>query len=567
MTVADYVADYLVKCGVTDVFGVPGGVILKLIYAIEERKSEILPHLNYHEQMAGFSACGYAQAGKRLGVAYATRGPGIANMITCMIEAYQESIPVLFITAHNNKTKKTMRCEYDQEVDMVESVKKFTKYATSVDNIEDVQKHMEIACHKALNGRKGPVFLDFSAKLFGENIDINISDICDDIEAVSSKEEVGIFNAVECIKDNLLKYERPVILIGDGIRQADCIETTRRWLSNLKVPVISSRAAQDIACNMDIYYGYIGSHGSRYSNFILSKADLIIAIGNRLSFPVNSKSFKMIIDKAKILRFDIDSTEFQREIPQTVNFCININTFMEAVASCDYHFDDKCGWIEVCNKTKHSLNHYDLQEPVIKIIEYLSHQSNAKTYICDVGNNEFWFSRAFEYVRPAGQVLYSKSFGTLGSALGRAIGAYYATRNNIVCVVGDQGFQYNIQELQYISYWNLPITIVILNNMCSAMIRDHEKKISNKYLHATTETGYSVPNFRKIVEGYGIEFISALNTKRTATIDGINSDGPLVYEITFSKDVQLEPNLPKGNPCQRMIPLIDGDLYEYLDKL
>lgn len=123
MTVAEYITDTLIEYGVTDVFGVPGGVILEVLYAIDSRRKEVMPHLNYHEQMAGFAACGYAQAGEILGVAYATRGPGIANMLTCMIEAFQESIPVLFITAHSCKTEKTMRCEYDQEVDLVESVK------------------------------------------------------------------------------------------------------------------------------------------------------------------------------------------------------------------------------------------------------------------------------------------------------------------------------------------------------------------------------------------------------------------------------------------------------------
>lgn len=560
MTVADYVTDYLIKCGVTDAFGVPGGVVLKLIYAMENRKSEITPHLNYHEQMAGFSACGYAHAGRGLGVAYATRGPGIANMITCMIEAYQESIPVLFITAHGNRTQKTMRCEYDQEVDLVENVKNFMKYAVNIDRVEDVQRHMETACYEAMHKRKGPVFLDFSAKLFGENIDINISDRYG-MEESDNTEPTSISDAVECINNNLSRCQRPVILIGDGIRQADCVETAKRWLSKLNVPVISSRAAQDIACNMDIYYGYVGSHASRYSNFILSKTDLIIAIGNRLSFPINSESFRVITNRTKILRFDIDDMEFQRDIPQSVNFCIDIRMLMEKMISCDCRFDDQYGWITTCNEIKSALNCCDLQEPVIKICEYLKHLQKTLTYICDVGNNEFWFSRAFEYIRPAGQVLYSKSFGTLGSALGRAIGAYYATLNNIVCVVGDQGFQYNIQELQYISYWNLPITIILLNNMCSAMIRDHEKKIFDKCLHVTEETGYSVPDFRKIVEGYGIKFVNEMD------IEDTDYDSPLVYEIKFSKDIQLEPYLPKGSPCQRMVPLIDDNLYDYLDKI
>lgn len=563
MTVAEYITDTLIEYGVTDVFGVPGGVILEMLYAIDSRSKEVMPHLNYHEQMAGFAACGYAQAGETLGVAYATRGPGIANMLTCMIEAFQESIPVLFITAHSCKTEKTMRCEYDQEVDLVESVKCFTKYAASVDRIEDVQRHMEMACHEAVDKRKGPTFLDFSTELFRQNIDL--SNVCD---IGNDGMERGILSeAIECIRDNLMKCKRPVILIGDGIRQSNCIEISKRWLSKLNIPIISSRASQDIASDLDMYYGYIGSHASRYSNFILSKADLLITIGNRLSFPVYSESFKSIIDRVKILRFDIDDMEFQREFPGAVNFCTDICSLMKELMLHDFRFEDKHGWNAVCHEIRSRLSDRDLQEPVIKIAEYLGHRSKGATYVCDVGNNEFWFSRAFEYIRPEGQVLYSKTFGTLGSALGRAIGAYYATSRNVVCVIGDQGFQYNLQELQYISYWKLPITIILLNNMCSAMIRDHERKVYNKELHVSVETGYSVPDFQRIVESYGIRFISGSKIRKDEMADVVECDHPLVYEIMFSSDVQLEPGLPKGNPCQRMTPLIEEELYEYLDRL
>ena len=566
MTVADYVTDYLIQKGVTDVFGIPGGSILKFVYAIEKRSPEIVPHLNYHEQMAGFAACGYAQGSKGLGVAYATRGPGITNMITCMAEAYQESIPVLFITAYGNRSNKLMRCEFGQEIDIVENVRSFTKYAASVDRIDDVRKHLETACHAATDQRKGPVFLDFSSKLFGLEFETDKSE-AEDSEENSCRRLSDAHSAVEMIKKMLSASERPVILIGDGIRQADSVEAARVCFSGLNVPVISSRAAQDIACNLSIYYGYIGSHASRYSNFILSKADLIIVIGNSLSFPVHSESFRPIINKAKIIRVDIDAMEFQRELPQIENFRIDIHTFISELAASDYRFRDDHDWIDICDRLKRSLNDFDLPEPVKKISEYLKHQSKETVYVCDVGNNEFWFSRAFEFVRPDGQVLYSKMFGTLGSAIGRAIGAYYATSEKVVCVVGDQGFQYNIQELQYISYWKLPITIIILNNRCSGMIRDHERKSFEKYLHVTSDTGYETPDFKKIVEGYGIKFVRPSALSRFEREEMTDYNAPVVYEIIFDKDLELEPKLPAGNPCQRMYPLMDEELYRYLDEL
>jgi len=566
MTVADYITDYLIKKGVTDVFGIPGGSILEFVYAIEKRNPEITPHLNYHEQMAGFAACGYAQSRKGLGAAYAARGPGITNMITCMAEAYQESIPVLFITAYGNRSKRSMRCEFGQEIDIVESVSSFSKYAASVDTIDDVRKHLEMACHMATDQRKGPVFLDFSSKLFGMELTEERPE-AKEMEENSAQSSPVIHRAVETIKNNLLRSERPVILIGDGIRQADCIEAARTCFAGLNVPVVSSRAAQDIVCNLSIYYGYIGSHASRYSNFILSKADLIIVIGNSLSFPVNSESFGPIIRKTKMIRVDIDAMEFQREFSQIENFCADIRDFIPEFTAEDYRFKDNYGWIDICDRLKRSLNDFDLSEPVVKLSEYLKNQSKETIYVCDVGNNEFWFSRAFEFVRPAGQVLYSKMFGALGSAVGRAIGAYYAVKKKVVCVVGDQGFQYNIQELQYISYWKLPITIILLNNRCSGMIRDQERKKFKKYLHTTTDTGYDIPDFKKVIEGYGIKFVREAALSRSDREDIAIYNAPLVYEITFDKELELEPKLPAGSPCQRMYPQIDEELYRYLDKL
>lgn len=567
MTVAEYIVDRLIKYGVTDTFGVPGGVILKLLYAMHDRGTEITPHLNYHEQMAGFAACGYAQSGNKLGVAYATRGPGITNMITCMAESYQESLPVLFITAHGNRKKSELRYEFDQELDLAESISRFTKYAVNIDDINDVVKKFEEGCRIAIDGRRGPVFLDFSSKLFDMEIDESDTYKCKDNQIFNSN-DLEECNVINIIKKYISKFQRPTILIGDGMRKAEKIVTGSGCFDKLGIPVLSSRGSQDILSKSEYYFGYIGSHGSRYSNFILSKTDLIICIGNRLSFPVNSKSFAPIVKNATIIRLDIDELEFLREIPNSINYNVDVDKFIIELINSKLKFEDKFGWIDTCKILKEKLDYCDLTVPVKKLSNILMNQLNNVTYVCDVGNNEFWFSRAYELVKPNGNVLYSKSYGTLGSALGRSIGAYYASKNDVICVIGDQGFQYNIQELQYISNYNIPIKIVLLNNTCSGMILDHEDEIfPNKYVHVTPETGYSVPNFKKIIEAYGIKYICDEDIKDIEIKTIFSESIPMVYEIKYDSKISLIPNLPKGNPCQKMEPDIEDKLYKFLEDL
>ena len=160
MKVSDYIVDYLIRQHVTDAFGVPGGVVLELIYAMDARKGELTPRLSYREQAAGFAACGYAHASGHLGVAYATRGPGFTNLISAMADAYCDSLPVLFITGHSAASLvDEMRVMDDQEMDTVSMVRNITKYASRIDDVCQIEEALEKACHEALNGRKGSIFL------------------------------------------------------------------------------------------------------------------------------------------------------------------------------------------------------------------------------------------------------------------------------------------------------------------------------------------------------------------------------------------------------------------------
>ncbi len=565
MKVAEYIVEKLIQYEIRDIFGIPGGVILQFLYAAKSRIPEITPHLSYHEQMAGFAACGYAQAGKKAGAAYASRGPGIINMITSIAEAYQESLPVLFITAHGNREKAGMRFQYNQEIDLLNIVMDITKYAANIDCLADVRSSLDKALDKMLHGRRGPVLLDFSTDLF--ELEINNDKL------VSLKREESLQNnfiyekAAHDLKKYLSKAKRPVVLIGDGIRQSKNIYYVKNGLEKLKVPIISSRAAQDILSSSVQYYGYIGSHGCRYSNFILAKADLIISVGNRLAFPLKSSSFSMIFDKAKLLRYEMDTEEFQRNIPGSETYQMDVDQFMKSLYETGLAFEDNYAWLDICRRLKEGLNECDVTEPVKKFANILQNVEEKYIYVCDVGNNEFWFSRAFEWIRPQGSVLYSKSFGTLGVALGRAIGAYYATGSKVICIIGDQGLQYNIQELQYIAHWKLPIKVVLLNNYCSGMILDREKRLfGDRLVQVSLSSGYSTPDFCAIANAYGIGYLCDREQEEMVKTFFRNEE-PLLYEIKVTSEINLTPDLPKGSPCQNMLPFLEKTTYDFFNKL
>lgn len=542
MRASDYIAKFLVKQGVTDAFGIPGGVVLDLIYAIE-RTEGITPHLCYHEQSAGFAACGYAQASGILGVAYATRGPGFTNLISAIADAYSDSIPVMFITGHSCMTQNPkMRVVADQELDTCGMVKSITKYAVRVDSVDSLLVELPKAYAIAMEGRKGPVMLDILSSIWKEEVDDDIVYIRTEHVSFLKKDAIDIAKRIQNAK-------RPVFLIGDGIHQSATENLFKLLASRVRIPVLSSRYAHDIVGDDALYYGYIGSHGIREANFILSKADLIVSIGNRLSFPIHSDSYQPLVQRAQFIRVEIDMGELERTIPDSIVYQTDLNSFFDKMLLEDVCYGRHQDWADVCNIIRSRLNEEDLNSAVVAIEDRLRAISSEGLIVNDVGNNEFWVSRACVHLKINKRTLYSKSFGALGCSLGKAIGAYYATKKSIICFVGDQGLQMNIQELQTIAQNRIPITVVILNNHSSGMIKDREALLyESHFLHTTEESGYGSPDFEMIIKAYGL-------------------DSSQIIEVDIDEGLSLSPNLPKGNPLQLMFPLLEDDFYNDLNKM
>lgn len=560
MTLAQYIVRKMEQAKVTDAFGVPGSVILNLLYEIDS-SSQINIHLNYHEQTAAYAACGYAQCSQQLGVAYATKGPGITNMITSIADAYYDSSPTLFITAHSQiNSNEKMRIETDQELNIVPMVKNITKYAVKIDDLKYAKKEINQAFFCAQSERKGPVLIDVLSSLFKQEID----------EEDNKVPELQCENAIDEYSDYIFeeiqKSDKPILLIGDGVKQSGMSEYMKRFSNRYHIPILSSRYAQDIMPNDDMYFGYVGSHATRYSNFILDKADLIIAMGNRMAYPISSNTFNDAIKNSKIIRIDIDDSEFERKIPNSRNIKINLAQLLPCLVQSNYTMEKKKEWISVCKTIKEKLYDVDIDAPT-KIISGLLQQLNEKvTLVCDVGNNELWVSRAYAYSGIKNILIHSKSFKTVGCAIGKSIGVYYATQNPVVCFVGDQGFQFNLQELEYISQHKLPVLMVVCNNASSGMLRMSEKRGGYSYcLHTDLESGYANPDFKSIANSYKLEYqkINVANYD-DANIKNIKSG---ILELTMDSNTEIKQYLPKGNPCQKFFPEIDQKLYNYIEQL
>lgn len=563
MKVIEYLIRKIEEMEITDVFGIPGGVVLDFIYAINE-SNKVKIHLNYNEQMAAYAACGYAQASGKIGIVYTTKGPGFTNAYTPMVEAYCDSLPVLFITAHSQKNYNGLvRIEEEQEINHIAMAELTTKYAIRIDEVEMAKQAIDNAFRMLSLPRKGPVLLDFHSSVFMRNMESNKIEE----ENLKDKDKAELELCRKTICDIVSKSRRPLILIGDGLRNSNELKSLEKFARNNNIPIISSRVSEDLLIESDVYYGYIGSHGLRYSNFILSKSDCIIAIGNRLVVNKLSETWKPILESASFIRIDIDSKELERDVVDSTNFCIDANELLPYIADAKINYKDDNKWMDICKELRNKLFEYDMPEAAYSLLNIIRSFKNCNTIINDVGNNELWTSRILCMCKKKNvKFLLSKTMKTVGSALGKAIGAYYSEREPVMCITGDEGLQYNIQELQYIYAHKLPIIIIVWNNRSLGMLKDNETNRKYPYyLHTTLDSGYSIPDFEKIVGAYGIEYIRWEDNQTLQSYNYIVK--PLVIELMVDEGKNAMPKLPRGNACMDFIPRMKTTLFERLNSL
>lgn len=570
MKVSDYIVEYLIEQGITDVFGYPGGMVTHLMDSFSKYNDKICAHVNYNEQASAFAACGYAQVTGKIGVAYATSGPGATNLITGVANAYFDSIPTIFITGQVNTYELGgsigVRQKGFQETNIVEIVKPITKAAYQVKDEKKIRYYLEKAFHEANSGRQGPVLLDIPMNIQKSNISKDDLEgaIFFEADGETDKSEIEIKNV---LLQQLSDSKRPCVILGNGIRNSGRLNELRQFIDKWKIPFVTSMIAFDILHNSDKKFGFIGAYGDRCANFIVAKSDLIISIGSRLDIRQVGADRANFAPNAKIIRVDIDPGELENKLHDTeTQINLSAKSFIEILETVclKHNFSD---WLDICYKIKDTLNEADNEE-LMRVLRMLSGCLSQECVVTtDVGQNQVWVAQSFR-VKKGQQFLFSGGHGAMGYALPAAIGGYYATKKPVYCIVGDGGLQMNIQELQFIVRENIPIKILVINNNALGMIRHFQDMYFNKnYYQTKPEGGYNSPDFTKIAMAYGIEAYSfdILDIDSEKNIKRIlNDDNACLIELRINKDTYVYPKLEYGKPNQDQEPLIDRNMYDYL---
>lgn len=569
MVVSDFIVRYLIENGITDVFGYPGGMVTYLMDSFRRYSGEITSHVTYHEQAAAFAACGYAQESRKVGVAYATSGPGATNLLTGICNAFFDSIPVLFITGQVNsfelKGDKRIRQRGFQETDIVSMVSGVTKYAVMVDDAKKIKWYLDYAFSCALGGRKGPVLLDIPMDLLRTEIDV---------EKLISFENRGLQNNalqeedLKKIKYALKHAKRPVILLGNGVKLAGAVGLARDVVNQLAMPVVSTMISFDIILDEELNYGFIGAYGHRSANFIVAKSDLMIVLGSRMDIRQVGAQRDRFAPSARIIRIDIDQGELaykvhDNEIPIQANIISVLNGLRDIAQEldCDYG-----SWIKVCKEVRTALGSLDIRTPNLYMKAISRYLPDNAVITTDVGQNQVWVAQSMK-VKKRQKVFFSGGHGAMGYSLPAAVGCALSSRNMVYSFNGDGGIQMNIQELQTIAREQLPIKIILFNNHSLGMIRHfQEMYFSGNYFQTIPQEGYSVPDFGKIACAYGIKYY-LIDSVEKLTESLFLENGPAFIEINITEDTYVFPKLEYGRPNQDQEPLLERSLYKYLMEL
>lgn len=571
MKVSDYIVEYLIDKGVTDVFGYPGGMVTHLMESFSQYSDKISAHVTYHEQGAAFAACGYAQASGKPGVAYATSGPGATNLITGICDAYFDSIPVVFITGQVNTFESRgqygVRQRGFQETDIVSMVAPVTKYAKYVESAEKIKYYLDTAFVVATSGRMGPVLLDIPMNIFRAEIEPDM--LC----SATEKAEVDINNAindtVDVLQSALQKAQHPCCLIGNGVKITKAQDDIIDFCQRLKIPMVTSMIAFDVVGDNPLNYGFIGAYGDRAANFVIAKSDLVITIGSRLDVRQVGAKRENFAPKAKIVRFDVDEGELKYSVHEDeIKCCMSmqktVQTLKLVAENCRADYSK---WISICNELRAELDNID-QSVTGNLVAKISKKFPENVLITtDVGQNQVWVAQSLQLKRGQ-QVLFSGGHGAMGYSLPAAIGAYYALRKPVICISGDGGMQMNIQELQFIVREKLPIKIIVLNNDALGMIRHFQEMYFNgNYYQTKPSGGYNAPNFSNIAKAYGIKSVCFDAKNIPENISEFENEEPLLVEIIINEDTYVFPKLEFGKPNQDQEPLLDRKLFDKLMSL
>lgn len=519
--IADIVVDSLTNNGIKTCFSVVGGGSMHLnnAFAINNNIERIY---NHHEQACAMAAEAYARACGNLAAVCVTSGPGGTNTINGVQGAWVDSLPMIVISGHPRQdtsirnTGLDIRCRGVQENDIIAQVRGITKYAKFIDDPYEVRREVNKAVKIAMSGRRGPVWIDIPLDIQGKHIDDEelYADEALDTELKATDREI------EILINDIKNAKRPCILTGSGIRTGDCIDEFRKFIEAVRIPIVGGSLQGDI-CYWDqpLYYGTSGSSGPRCGNFILQNSDLILVLGNSLSYKQTGFNQDLFAPNAKIIMVDAAKDEAKKK-GLHIDYCIesDLKLFFEIANSQVDSIECSTDWINYCNKLKGEFPRFETLEmhgefgsderipALLWWKEVLKRSKDDEVFA--LGNSSCIAGLIVEGIKHSNQrILVNYNCGSMGHDIPNAIGSAIALRKNVMCVTGDGSVMMNLQELQTIVHYNLPIKMVVFSNNGYGAIRNTCRNFFNgMYMGCDENTGISFPDFSRIADAFGFAY-------------------------------------------------------------
>lgn len=569
-TGADYIAEFINQHCSRKVFLVTGGACAFIVDAIG-RHENLEYYCFQHEQAAAMAADAVWRSSSQVGVTIATSGPGATNLITGIACSWFDSIPSIHITGQVNQSESREVLEANvrqagfQETDIVSMVMPITKMAIKITSLDQLLEVMPQALVVATSGRMGPVLIDVPMNIQKEIVD----EVRFQKALIIPNKEIDFFE----INDNLLAdffadAQRPLVIIGAGAALFGKSDLIQKWCENSNIPYVSSWGSMPyLDRSASKYQGSLGVYGSRHANWTVQSADKIIVLGSRLDNRQRTGNANGFAPYAKILVLDIDAEELKKYKNQK-NYQVQVFDLRNVENLLKQKFTQKNWdkWLanlkfqknKIDNGFKESTSSKELNpyEAVVAIQKKFKPNS---IVVSDCGANLCWVYQSYQ---PDDSFLFTAGGNSpMAYSLPAAIGAQIVNPSKqIYCFIGDGGFQMNIQELQTIVHYKLPIVIIIQNNFGYGIIKQFQDSYFEGRYHATG-IGYSTPDFKKIVTGYGIPYQKVQSLKEIE--DLMLKEGPQVIDMHLPENALITPKTEMDRFIHDQFPYIqDGKIDE-----
>ena len=553
----------LKRLGVTDIFGYPGGAVIPIYNEIYDFEG-INHYLARHEQGAAHEADGYARASGKCGVCLATSGPGATNLVTGIMTAHMDSIPLLAITGQ--VASHLLGKDAFQESDIIGITMPVTKNNYLVQDIRDIARTVKEAYYLATTGRPGPVLVDITrdaqlAEISYEEFEAIFNEPISlegyDPNYIGHKKQIK--KAIEIVK----AAKRPLIIAGHGVLISGATEELYKLATTCQIPVTNTLLGLgSFPGEHQLSLGMLGMHGTVYANYATNEADVILALGIRFDDRIAGVP-KEFCPQATIVHVDIDPAEIEKnkliDVP-IVGDLKHVLNEMNHELTPQTHED----WLERIREWREEYpirvrpheGESLLPQKVIQEIDNIV-KGNA-IVVTDVGQHQMWASQFITYSKP-NTIITSGGAGTMGFGLPAAIGAQVAQPDTkVVLITGDGGLQMNSQELLLLKAYNIPVKVVIINNGFLGMVRQWQE-LFNNHRYSFVDLSIS-PDFEVLAQAYGVRGVtlSTIEDLRSQLRDLILSDEPVVINCVVEKEENVFPMIPAGGSAKDMIGLKGG---------